>query len=71
MINPNVPDLVEDFAQATVIAMYDNVVPGGIKAIQPSWATIWNQVTAVKNVLGGRIIRNDADRCARAVGLSE
>jgi hypothetical protein len=53
--------------------MYDNIVPGGVAAVQPSWRTIWNQVTAVKNVLGDIIKRDDNRVCKRgvAVGLSE
>lgn len=39
----------ENFAQQTVVALYDKVVPDGIGTIQPNFEAIQNQYTAIQN----------------------
>lgn len=42
----------ENFAQMTVVALYDKVVPGGVGTIQPNAQAISNQYTTAQNSLG-------------------
>jgi hypothetical protein len=45
-------DQAENFAQETVIGLFDNVVPGGIATVQPNWIAVYNQCTMTQTYLG-------------------
>lgn len=42
----------DNFAEVGVYALYDKVVPGGLKGIQPKWQDVQHQVNTVKKYLG-------------------
>ncbi|KAK5994164.1 Conidiation-specific protein 13 [Cladobotryum mycophilum] len=42
----------ENVAQETVIALFNTIVPGGIRSVEPNAAAISHQYTALQNVLG-------------------
>jgi len=46
---------IENFAQMTVLALYDNFLPGKLQTIQPNLPKIKHQLAAVKTALGGRV----------------
>lgn len=46
----------ENFAQQTVCAIYDNVVPGGLGNIQPNFKAIENQYNTIKDQAEDKII---------------
>lgn len=46
----------ENFAQQTVVALYDKVVPGGIGNIQPNWNAIFHQFATVQGYLGDKLL---------------
>ena len=46
--------MAENFAQQTVIALYDKVVPGGIASVQPQWRTFAHQYQWIQNVAGNQ-----------------
>ncbi|KAL7813297.1 hypothetical protein V8C26DRAFT_405466 [Trichoderma gracile] len=46
----------ENFAQETVISLYDKVVPGGIGTIQPNWQAIYHQYATLEGYIGDVII---------------
>ncbi|KAK1255616.1 hypothetical protein MKX07_007875 [Trichoderma sp. CBMAI-0711] len=46
----------ENFAQQTVISLYDKVVPGGIGTIQPNWQAIFHQYATLEGYIGDVII---------------
>ncbi|KAI9770837.1 MAG: hypothetical protein M1839_003032 [Geoglossum umbratile] len=46
----------ENVAQETVISLFDKVVPGGIKTIEPNWQAISNQYTTLQTYIGNTII---------------
>ena len=64
---------MKNFAQETVISLFDKVVPGGIGTIQPSWSAIYNQYSTIQNYLGqtmvpgGTCIRRLANRSVLGV----
>lgn len=55
----NVPDnyaqssMAEDFAQNTVIAVFDTVVEGGFPGVQPNWAAVSQQYSLIKDRVAG------------------
>ncbi|KAL8343429.1 hypothetical protein RB598_004664 [Gaeumannomyces tritici] len=49
-------DQKENFAQETVIALFDTVVPGGIGTVVPNWAVIYNQHSTVRSALGDNLV---------------
>lgn len=53
--NPSL-DQAENFAQETVIALFDKVVPGGIGTVEPNWKAIFHQYATVQAALGDSII---------------
>ncbi|KAL4786972.1 hypothetical protein BJX76DRAFT_319673 [Aspergillus varians] len=58
----NVPDnyartnQVENVAQNTVVAIYDQVVPGGFPGVQPDYTKIQNQYTLLQDKAGNQIL---------------
>ncbi|KAL6790959.1 hypothetical protein J3E68DRAFT_411704 [Trichoderma sp. SZMC 28012] len=46
----------ENFAQETVVSLYDKVVPGGIGTIQPNWQAIFHQYATLEGYIGNVII---------------
>ncbi|KAL6849642.1 hypothetical protein ACO1O0_009185 [Amphichorda felina] len=46
----------ENFAQQTVIALYDTIVEGGVSEIQPSWEAISHQFHAIIDNIGDVIV---------------
>lgn len=46
----------ENFAQETVVSLYDKVVPGGIGTIQPNWQAIFHQYATLQGYIGNVII---------------
>ncbi|KAJ2977475.1 hypothetical protein NQ176_g4347 [Zarea fungicola] len=46
----------ENFAQETVIALFDKVVPGGIGTVEPNWNAIFHQYATAQDALGDNII---------------
>lgn len=46
----------ENFAQETVVSLYDKVVPGGIGTIQPDWQAIFHQYATLQGYIGDVII---------------
>ncbi|RFU73335.1 hypothetical protein TARUN_8917 [Trichoderma arundinaceum] len=46
----------ENFAQHTVISIYDKAVPGGIGTIQPNWQAIFHQYATLEGYIGDIII---------------
>lgn len=46
----------ENFAQETVVSVYDKVVPGGIGTIQPNWQAIFHQYATLQGYIGDTII---------------
>ena len=46
----------ENFAQETVVSLYDKVVPGGIGTIQPNWKAIFHQYATLQGYIGDTII---------------
>ncbi|KAL6899960.1 hypothetical protein GGI43DRAFT_405924 [Trichoderma evansii] len=46
----------ENFAQETVVSVYDKVVPGGIGTIQPNWQAIFHQYATLEGYIGDTII---------------
>ncbi|KAL7917761.1 hypothetical protein ACQKWADRAFT_305971 [Trichoderma austrokoningii] len=46
----------ENFAQETVVSVYDKVVPGGIGRIQPNWKAIFHQYATLQGYIGDTII---------------
>ncbi|TFA97825.1 hypothetical protein CCMA1212_010433 [Trichoderma ghanense] len=46
----------ENFAQETVVSLYDKVVPGGIGTIQPNWQAIFHQYATLEGYIGDVII---------------
>ncbi|KAF8428524.1 hypothetical protein EV426DRAFT_543398 [Tirmania nivea] len=46
----------ENFAQETVIALFDKVVPGGIRSVQPNWRAIFHQYATAQGWLGDQIL---------------
>lgn len=69
--DPNVADnyaqtnMVENFAQETVVAIYDKAVPGGFGGIQPSWNNLFHQYATVQGDAGDHIIQTGT--CNRAL----
>lgn len=59
----------ENFAQQSVVAIYDKVVPDGIGTIQPNFAAIQNQYSAIQTH-GEDLIRPDGE-CASRLENSE
>ncbi|KAK0726284.1 hypothetical protein B0T21DRAFT_452948 [Apiosordaria backusii] len=60
----------ENFAQETVIAMYDSVVtPNGIPGVNSGWQQIAPMYQYIKNLLGDKIQRIDSKVCTRNVGI--
>lgn len=49
-------DQAENFAQETVIALYDKVVPGGIGSVEPNWKAIFHQYATVQDALKDNLI---------------
>ncbi|KAL5339728.1 hypothetical protein BJX70DRAFT_397440 [Aspergillus crustosus] len=46
----------ENFAEETLVALFDKVVPGGINSLAPNSNDIYHQYTAVQKIAGDRII---------------
>lgn len=46
----------ENFAQETVVSVYDKNVPGGIGNIQPNWQAIFHQYATLEGYIGDTII---------------
>ena len=46
----------ENFAQETVVALFDKVVPGGIGSVQPGWSQIFHQYATAQFWLGNQIL---------------
>lgn len=59
----------ENFAQQTVVALFDTVVPDGISTIQPSWESIQNQFHAIIDNIGDVI--NPDGECKERLENSE
>ncbi|KAB8345843.1 hypothetical protein FH972_022898 [Carpinus fangiana] len=69
--DPNVADnyaqsnMVENFAQETVVAIYDKAVPGGFGGVQPSYNNLFHQYATVQGDAGAKIITGGT--CNRAL----
>jgi hypothetical protein len=59
----------ENFAQETVVSLYDKVVPGGIGTIQPNWQAIFHQYATLQGYIGDVII--PGGRCTHRLANSE
>jgi hypothetical protein len=46
----------ENFAQETVVSVYDKAVPGGVGTIQPNWQAIFHQYATLEGYIGDIII---------------
>ncbi|KAH9885521.1 hypothetical protein F4778DRAFT_505771 [Xylariomycetidae sp. FL2044] len=46
----------ENFAQETVIALFDKVVPGGIGTVEPNWSAIYHQYMTAQGYLGDVLV---------------
>jgi hypothetical protein len=46
----------ENFAQETVVSVFDKVVPGGIGTIQPNWQAIFHQYATLQGYIGDTIL---------------
>ncbi|KAK3192075.1 hypothetical protein K4F52_001702 [Lecanicillium sp. MT-2017a] len=46
----------ENFAQETVVSLFDKVVPGGVGTIQPNWRAIFHQYATLQGYIGDIII---------------
>lgn len=58
----------ENFAQETVVSLYDKVVPGGIGVIQPNWQAIFHQYATLQGYIGDVII--PGGRCSSRLANS-
>lgn len=46
----------ENFAQETVISLFDKVVPGGLGSVEPNWKAIFHQYATAQDALGDNIL---------------
>lgn len=46
----------ENFAQETVISIFDKVVPGGLGSVEPNWKAIFHQYATAQDALGDNIL---------------
>lgn len=58
----------ENFAQETVVSLYDKVVPGGIGTIQPNWQAIFHQYATLEGYIGDVIVPGGT--CSNRLGNS-
>ena len=59
----------ENFAQETVVSLYDKVVSGGIGTIQPNWQAIFHQYATLQGYAGDKIIPGGS--CTNRLANSE
>lgn len=46
----------ENFAQETVISLFDKVVPGGLGSVEPNWKAVFHQYATAQDALGDNIL---------------
>lgn len=62
-------NFAEDFAESGIVGVYDKVVPGGIKSIEPKWPAIFHQYTTYQGYLGDNIL--PGGQCRNRIANSE